>query len=313
MYTSRQLAEIFLASSSPKRSLGQNFIIDDKVINSIYELAQLEKKNNCKILEIGLGPGALTQKLLESENKVVGVEIDNLVCKHISQIFRKEIESGNLELINGDVLDLKWPNGITDIIANIPYQISSPLLEKISHIVYNDNNLKNCIFMFQEEFAQRIYVGKFISNRGPLWISVSLDWDITLGIKIPPSSFMPQPKVHSRLVHLKRRDLLNSEKVKSFLKSKNLKTPSVRLIKAISFTSFNQRRKKLRNTLRRQPTKLKIRHGFNPKDWEKIINKAFLSMREFFSDCRPEELSLMDWIEFSAQIDHFKNFYQTST
>lgn len=313
MYTSRELAEIFLATSIPNKKLGQNFIIDDVVIDSICELAKLDYKNNSKILEIGLGPGALTQRLLQSNNKVVGIEIDDLVCKHISQIFQKEIESEKLELIQGDILNLNWPNGITDIVANIPYQISSPLLEKISLICKSDNFLQNCVFMFQEEFARRIYVGNSISNKGPLWISVSLDWEISLGRKISSSSFKPQPKVESRLVHLRRRDLLSSDEIKLFLHKKDLPTPSSRLIRAITSISFKQRRKKLRNTLRRQPSKLKIKHGFDPKNWQKTLESAFLTMKNSFSNYRPEELSLLDWVEFAAQIEYFNNSVQTLT
>ena len=165
--------------------------------------------------------------------------------------------------------------------------------------------------MFQEEFARRISGDKYASNRGPLWISTSLDWEITLGRKISSSSFKPQPKIESRLVNLKRRELLISKEILEYLESKNLEAPNKRLIRAISATSFNQRRKKLRNSLKRQPSKLKLKHGYDPKKWEIIMKSAFLSMGDRFFDSRPEELSLQDWIEFSAQIMKSKKELQT--
>ncbi len=305
MYTSRQLAEILLSMNPSSKKLGQNYIIDDSVIESIGELANLNLQGlNRKILEIGLGPGALTQKLLQSGHQVVGIELDSSICDHISNIFSKEILSNHLELIEGDALKLDWPSDITDIIANIPYQISSPLLEKITQICKNDVNLNSCVFMFQEEFAKRIDGNKNTSNRGPLWITISLDWDVSFGRKISPSSFKPQPKIESRLVYFKRRDLLNSKQMIEYLKSLNLEPPSFRLIRAITAASFNQRRKKLHNSLKRQPSKLKSKHGYEPKNWEKAIKNAFLAMNEDFSSFRPEQLSLQEWITFSAQIEY---------
>tara|TARA_Y100001968_G_scaffold101350_1_gene91260 strand:- start:632 stop:1564 length:933 start_codon:yes stop_codon:yes gene_type:complete len=307
VYTSRQLADILFSNYYSNKDLGQNFLIDDSVIESIGKLAELDSKDeNRIILEIGLGPGALTQKLLQHGHKVIGIEIDNMICNHISHIFENELNLNQLSLIEGDALKVEWPLDITDVVANIPYQISSPLLEKISKICNDGNGIKNCVFMFQEEFAKRICADNNISNRGPLWITTSLDWQITLGKKISPSSFKPQPKVESRLVKLKRRDLLNSETVLNYLNSKNLKPPSKRLIRAISAASFNQRRKKLRNSLKRQPSKLKLKHGFDPNKWGNILNKSVLSMGEGFFDSRPEQLTLDDWIEFSAQIMKFQ-------
>ena len=312
MYTSRQLADILLTNYYSNRDLGQNFLIDDSVIESISSLADLNlKSKKRKILEIGLGPGALTQKLLQYGHEVIGIEIDKTICNHISQIFEKEINSKQLILIEGDALQSEWPPDFTDIIANIPYQISSPLLERITTVCNNGHKIESCVFMFQEEFARRISGDKYISNRGPLWISTSLDWEITLGRKISSSSFKPQPKIESRLVNLKRRELLISKEILEYLESKNLEAPNKRLIRAISATSFNQRRKKLRNSLKRQPSKLKLKHGYDPKKWEIIMKSAFLSMGDRFFDSRPEELSLQDWIEFSAQITKSKKELQT--
>ncbi len=312
MYTSRQLAEILLSTNPSSKELGQNYIIDDKIIDSIGELADLDGNTSRKILEIGLGPGALTQKLLSSGHKVIGIELDPLVCNHISNIFSKEILSNKLELIEGDALQLVWPSDITDIIANIPYQISSPLLEKITQFCKKGVHLNNCVFMFQEEFAKKINGGKNSSHRGPLWITTSLDWDVSFGRKISPSSFKPQPKIDSRLVSFKRRDLLNSEEIIEELNSLNLNSPSSRLIRAISSASFSQRRKKLRNSLKRQPSKLKLKHGFNPQHWENTLNSAFLTMNSEFSNYRPEQLSLKEWIIFSAQIEHYQRILETS-
>ena len=86
----------------------------------------------------------------------------------------------------------------------------------------------------------------------------TLDWEITLGRKIPPSSFKPQPKIDSRLVSFKRRDLLSSEEILEFLNSKNLNPPNKRLIRAISVASFNQRRKKIKKFIKTPTIEIKI-------------------------------------------------------
>ena len=97
MYTSRQLANLLLSTSFSNKELGQNFIIDDSIIDYIGDLAQLNNpEKGRKILEIGLGPGALTQKLLEYEHQVVGIEIDPLICEHITHVFEKEIKFKNI-------------------------------------------------------------------------------------------------------------------------------------------------------------------------------------------------------------------------
>ena len=178
-------------------------------------------------------------------------------------------------------------------------------MEKITQICKLGEGPNKCVFMFQEEFAKRVCADNS-SNRGPLWVTISLDWEVKLGKKISPSSFKPQPKIDSRIVSFSRRDLLNSEQITELLSSKNLEKPNSRLIRAISSASFNQRRKKIRNTLKRQPSKLKIKHGYDPKIWENIVNKAFLMMGDDFSNYRPEQLSLENWIEFSAQIEHYR-------
>ena len=85
----------------------------------------------------------------------------------------------------------------------------------------------------------------------------------------------------------------------------NLKDISSKDLKKILIDA--KRRKKLRNSLKRQPSKLKLKHGYDPKNWGKMMKNAFSSMGEGFIDSRPEELSLQDWVEFSAQIEKSKN------
>ena len=84
MYSSRQLADILLSDYYSNKDLGQNFLVDDSVIESISILADLDiKTGKKKILEVGLGPGALTQKLLQKGHDVIGIEIDEIICNHI--------------------------------------------------------------------------------------------------------------------------------------------------------------------------------------------------------------------------------------
>ena len=266
-----------------------------KLISAIYTLCEEDEYGKRK----SVGNVQLRDSMNREELLHAGGDYVKLVEQLEQQSFTIETYS---ELNEEDRRDL-----FKNLNDNIDLSEDEIRNCEISKICNDGHEIESCVFMFQEEFARRIIGGKNTSNRGSLWITTSLDWEISLGRKISPSSFKPQPKIESRLVSLKRRDLLCSEEILELLNSKNLDPPNKRLIRAISIASFNQRRKKLRNSLKRQPSKLKLKHGYDPKNWEKTMKNAFSSMSEGFIDSRPEELSLQDWVEFSAQIEKSKN------
>ena len=147
------------------------------------------------VLEIGAGPGVLTEALLNSNSKVTAIEIDTVAVKHLREVFAPEIEQGKLEIVEGDALEVKWPQDISKVIANIPYQISSPLIDKLTRYIreQKDNSLDMVLLLVQEEFGERL-VMEYESDVGSLGMTALLDWESQIIKKVSPHNFSPNPK-----------------------------------------------------------------------------------------------------------------------
>ena len=164
-HLARDLVDRLQNSQPPNKQLGQHFLINEGVLDSIIASAQLQKEDH--VLEIGPGPGVLTQRLMQSDATVSAVEIDAVICNHL----RKEFPT--LNLTHQDALMHDWPREINAIVANIPYQISSPLVEKMTHY----ENIKRAVIMVQEEFAHRLNQTTY-SDHCSLGMVARLDWKI---------------------------------------------------------------------------------------------------------------------------------------
>ena len=201
------------------KSLGQHFLNNEEVLDETMKLADIS--NDDHVIEIGPGPGVLTERLLESGCNLTAIEIDAGICEFLRDNFP------NLELIEGDALIEKWPKA-NKVVANIPYQISSPLIE----IITRTQSIDHVVILVQEEFAERLVV-EWESDRGSLGMCTMLDWGCTFEMRVGPHCFSPSPQVHSRLVTMSRKT----------------PPPNSRLAKLLIRQAFAQRRKKLRNTL----------------------------------------------------------------
>ena len=214
----------------PKKSLGQNFLIDRNIINKIIDIIEINKKN---ILEIGPGTGNLTSQILKrSPKKLIVIEKDESLVKILEESFDSKIN-----IIHDDILDIdenKLDEEKLIVFGNLPYNISTEILCKwILNI--NDNNFwfTNLILMFQKEFADRI-VSKFNStNYGRL--SVLSNWKLNIKkvFDVKPICFSPRPKVESTV--------LLFEPKQKFLKLKNPKN-----LEHITRTFFIHRRKMIK-------------------------------------------------------------------
>ncbi len=213
-----------------KKSLGQNFLIDQNILKKIVSLIKIEDKS---ILEIGPGTGNLTSYILKNNpKKLLVVEKDKSLANHLKKKFKSEII-----IINDDILRInekKLNNEKLIVFGNLPYNISTEILAK--WIINLDNKnfwFETLILMFQKEVADRI-LSKFNSSKyGRLTILANWKLEISKICDINSGSFFPKPKVDSSLLFFKPK--------KSFYQFKNSKS-----LEKITRIFFNQRRKKIK-------------------------------------------------------------------
>ena len=281
----RLLVELLRDRITPDRSLGQHFLLDEAVIARAVEIASKNHPidEHSHVLEIGPGPGSLTLELLRTGAKVTAIELDQEATSHLARVFNGA--DGKLQVIHADALETDWPEEITHIVSNLPYQISSPVLERIQKY-HSSSQLKGISLLVQEEFAERMAMNKGYATRGPLGHSLWLDFDVELDSKVAPHSFSPSPRVHSRLTNLIP---VNREMTQSI---------DNRLFKMVITECFANRRRKLRTSLKKPPKRLNRISGWYRSRWE----TAFKSIPSETLDLRPENLTSEDWVSLISQI-----------
>ena len=224
------------------KSLGQNFLVNDDVIDKIIEASNISE--NDLIIEIGPGLGVLTNRLLEKCNNVVAVELDKRMVKIIEERFYKNI-SNNLEIINDDILKVDLSNLIqtkkqksniksVKIVANLPYYISTPIIMKL---LEQKLQIDEIIVMVQKEVAERLIAQTGTRLSGAITYAVEYFAEASKVIEVPKESFIPSPKVESEVIKLKVR------------KTHKIEVKDEKLLFDIIQKSFTQRRKTLANAL----------------------------------------------------------------
>jgi len=256
-----------------KKSLGQNFLNSNKILDIIIKTADL--KSNDVILEIGPGKGILTEKLLSNAKKVVAIEKDLRLIDFLQKKFQKEIENKKLELFYGDILKFEAKTLTKPpykIVANIPYYITGQFLRKF---LSSDTPPTKIVVMLQKEVAQRIVSNNVDVGRPRLKNKESI---LSLSVKaygepkyintVEAKNFTPQPKVDSAI-------LLIDNISKRFFKNLDEQT-FFQTVKQ----GFSSKRKMLINNL-----------SSIPKDeLEKIFKKLKIPLKT-----RAENLSLQNW------------------
>jgi len=213
----------------PKKSLGQNFLIDRNVLEQIVDTVEITNK---EVLEIGPGSGNLTTFILKKNpKKVYTIEKDDELALLLKDKFTDEIT-----IINDDVLKIsedKISNEKLTVFGNLPYNISTEILSK--WIVNIDKNFwfENLVLMFQKEVAERIIAEPNTSKYGRLSILSNWKLHIKKIIDIKPLSFSPRPKIDSTLLLFTPRE--------NFFKLKEAKN-----LEMITRVFFSQRRKMLK-------------------------------------------------------------------
>jgi 16S rRNA (adenine1518-N6/adenine1519-N6)-dimethyltransferase len=267
-----------------KKSLGQNFLIDENVIQKIIDTAKLSKDE--KVLEIGAGVGFVTEKLAQNAYEVIAIEVDNDAINQLSKL-----PFDNIKIINTDILKTdisKLVENPVKIVANIPYYITSPILVHLLGEIddlnnKNRNSIKEIILMVQYEVAKRIVADEKSPNKEYGALSVLCNyWAKTEIIqKVPAKSFWPSPKVDSALLKLEIRQ-----------------TPPVcvenpKLLRKVVKASFGTRRKNIKNSL--------LMGGFDKEIVDKVLKTLKIDPNR-----RGETLSMQELAEIT-------NFISTMT
>lgn len=219
------------------KSLGQNFLIDDNVIDKIIDGARV--KEGDKVIEVGPGIGTLTREMAKRAEKVVAVEID----KNLIPILKETLaDFDNTEVVNEDILkvdinklvDEKLSGGPVKLIANLPYYITTPIVMKF---LEEDIPVTDIVVMVQKEVADRMNAVPSTKDYGALSVAVQYYCDTEIVAKAPRHMFIPQPKVDSTVIGLYIRE------------EKKYKADNEQLFFKTVKAAFGQRRKTLLNSL----------------------------------------------------------------
>ncbi len=217
------------------KSLGQNFLTDQNVLDDI-----VNGSNVCEedfVIEIGPGVGTLTKELLKKAKKVCAIELDS----DLIPILTEELKDfSNFELIHKDALKVDFNEIIGEeksvkVVANLPYYVTTPIIARLLKEGYK---FKSLTIMIQKEVAERIASEPNCKEYGALSILVQYYCNTEILRKVPPTCFIPQPKVDSIIIKLDRLD------------EPRIKVKDEELFFKIVRQSFNMRRKTLRNAIK---------------------------------------------------------------
>jgi 16S rRNA (adenine1518-N6/adenine1519-N6)-dimethyltransferase len=251
---------------SPSRALGQNFVADANTVRRVARLAGVGPGD--RVVEIGAGLGSLTLALAETGAEVVAVEID----RHLLGVLRGVVEPAGVRVIGGDARSLDWVDALQPagsrwhLVANLPYNVATSLVLDLLAAV---PAIEEMLVMVQLEVGERLAARPGVAAYGIPSVKVAYYGEAKVVGKVPPTVFVPQPKVDSALVRIRRHA-----------------TPPVEGDPAHIFdlvdAGFGQRRKMLRRSL------------------AGIVTPEAFAAAGIRPEARAEELSLEDWARLAG-------------
>ncbi|HJP16139.1 MAG TPA: 16S rRNA (adenine(1518)-N(6)/adenine(1519)-N(6))-dimethyltransferase RsmA [Acidimicrobiales bacterium] len=251
---------------SPKRSLGQNFVVEPNTVRRIAELAEIETGD--QVLEIGPGVGSLTLALLDQGAQVTVIEIDDKLIEVLKEVTADK----QVKILHEDAMNFEFDNhfasGEWKLVANLPYNISVPL---ICNILDTTPSINEMLVMVQSEVADRLVASPGTKTYGFPSVKISFYAEASVVSRVPPSVFLPRPRVDSAIVKIKRHSRITNEVNKEILFS---------LVRA----GFAHRRKTLRRSLGVMVT-------------EEEFKKSNIN-----SKARAEELNIDEWIGLAREV-----------
>lgn len=259
-----------------KKKFGQNFLIDDNILDEISTSACINYDE--LIIEIGPGLGNLTSYLLKKSRYVLLVEIDNNMIEILNDRFK---ENANYSLINEDILkvdldekiskieeDLNFSFKKVKVVANLPYYITTPILFKL---LQDSKRVDEIVVMVQKEVADRMVASPKSKDYGILSVMIKYLADAKIIIKVPKEAFIPSPNVTSSVIKL--------------VKNKKYECDDEEKLFELIHHAFAQRRKKMINSLESSKflnlDKKRIKDAFNKVNLNENVRAEELSIEEF--------------------------------
>ena len=254
--------------NKPKKSLGQNFLIDKNIINKIIKIGNINK--NKTVVEIGPGYGNLTEAIISMyPKKILAIEKD----KKLSLLLTKKFQ--NIKVINEDILDVIKNKSLSNnslVFGNLPYNISTQILAHLITLKKWPPWYEHLIFMFQKEVADRIIAKPNTKEFSRLTVLSNWRLDIKKHFDVPKNCFFPKPKVNSTILSFK-------PKKNNFFHLKNPKN-----LEKITQILFSNRRKMINKNLKKLfRTKLSLLNELNidlKKRPEELSNETFYKIAE---------------------------------
>lgn len=267
--------------AQPRKRFGQHWLRSEKVLHQILTAAQLTESD--RVLEIGPGTGILTRWLLPLVESVVAIEIDRDLCKRLVQTFR---DAQNFLLLQGDVLELDWAAQLEQferfqspnkVVANIPYYITGPILERLLGTIANPNPdpFETIVLLVQKEVAERICAKPGNKSFGALSVRIQYLAQADFICTVPAKAFQPPPKVDSAVVRLTPRP---------FPTAVNQPRQMETLVKI----GFATKRKMLRNNLK----------GLLDRD----RSLDLFEQLDISPQARAEDVSVAQWVALSNRL-----------
>jgi 16S rRNA (adenine1518-N6/adenine1519-N6)-dimethyltransferase len=273
--TRRQVRDLLAEHGlSPSRALGQNFVADPNTVRRIARLAGVGPGD--RVVEVGPGLGSLTVALAETGAEVTTVELD----RHLLPVLRSVVEPLGVRVVEGDAMTLDWDEALGGgggagrcedrwaLVANLPYNLATPLvLDLLARVPAIDRML----VMVQREVGERLAAGPGSKAYGIPSVKVAFRAEAEVVGRVPPTVFIPQPRVESALVRLRR------------LPEPPVDVDPERLFRLVE-AGFGQRRKMLRRSL------------------ASLVEPSAFERAGVRPDARAEELSLEDWARLANSL-----------
>jgi 16S rRNA (adenine1518-N6/adenine1519-N6)-dimethyltransferase len=246
---------------APRRDLGQNFVVDANTVRRIARLAEVGPGDH--VVEIGAGLGSLTMALAETGATITAIEID----RGVAEVLRGVVaDLANVTVVEGDALRIDWPTTLAAsprwvLVANLPYNVATPL---VCDLLDGVPAIERMLVMVQREVAERLCAKAATDAYGAVSVKVAYWATARIAGMVPPSVFIPRPKVESALADIRRRA-----------------SPAVDVAPRPLFdlvrTAFGQRRKMLRRSL------------------AAVVSPEVFDAAGIDAQRRPEELGVAEW------------------